>query len=354
MAKKRDKPKSATKAAPARPAQTAAKRPAASAKPSPRTAEKAAGAVTGAGATRVASSPIGGIALPSRPLRPERQFLRRQSCRACGRAAERFGCASHRAPQSDGRARNSAAAPQDGHRRRASDHPLPTAGDHRGDLLRDQPKGTTTGPPPPEARPTSRALGVAVKSSPARQCARESRVNRGWRSAFPTDSTSIHTPGCPGSGRDARARRSRPMRSRRLPRGHRFVSPTSSVLSSRPCTATQRATLTSFAARSLRIAAVQGDTATFELRQAMGGPGLRETGTLQIGPNPDIGVIGPSRTAACRAGRAADRHRAAVAADPEPAQRRTLASRQGAGHIARRPHRALALAARGARLRRAS
>ena len=60
-------------------------------------------------------------------------------------------------------------------------------------------------------------------------------------------------------------------------------------------TATQRATLTSFAARSLRVAAVQGDTATFELRQAMGGPGLRATGTLQVGLNPDIGVVVPSR-----------------------------------------------------------
>jgi hypothetical protein len=48
--------------------------------------------------------------------------------------------------------------------------------------------------------------------------------------------------------------------------------------------ATQRASLSSFAARSLRIAAVQGDTATFQLRQAAGGPGLRPTATLVAGP----------------------------------------------------------------------
>lgn len=39
--------------------------------------------------------------------------------------------------------------------------------------------------------------------------------------------------------------------------------------------ALQRAALTSFAARSLRIVAVQGDSATLQLRQAIGGPGLR-------------------------------------------------------------------------------
>ncbi len=38
--------------------------------------------------------------------------------------------------------------------------------------------------------------------------------------------------------------------------------------------ASQRASLASFAVRSLRIAAVQGDTTTLMLRQAMGGPGL--------------------------------------------------------------------------------
>lgn len=37
----------------------------------------------------------------------------------------------------------------------------------------------------------------------------------------------------------------------------------------------QRAALTSFAARTLRIAALQGDAATLQLRQAIGGPGLR-------------------------------------------------------------------------------
>ncbi|MGH9141932.1 MAG: hypothetical protein ACRD2I_12435 [Vicinamibacterales bacterium] len=55
--------------------------------------------------------------------------------------------------------------------------------------------------------------------------------------------------------------------------------------------ATQRASLTSFAARSLRIAAVQGDTATFQLRQASGGPGLRATTKLQVGVNPGIGIV---------------------------------------------------------------
>ncbi len=39
--------------------------------------------------------------------------------------------------------------------------------------------------------------------------------------------------------------------------------------------AAQRAALSSFAARTLRIAAVQGDMATVQLRQASGGPGLR-------------------------------------------------------------------------------
>ncbi len=39
--------------------------------------------------------------------------------------------------------------------------------------------------------------------------------------------------------------------------------------------ARQRASLTSFAARSLRIAALQGDRSTIELRQATGGPGLK-------------------------------------------------------------------------------
>ncbi len=39
--------------------------------------------------------------------------------------------------------------------------------------------------------------------------------------------------------------------------------------------ASQRAALTSFAARTLRITALQGDTTTLQLRQAIGGPGLR-------------------------------------------------------------------------------
>jgi len=48
--------------------------------------------------------------------------------------------------------------------------------------------------------------------------------------------------------------------------------------------AKQRASLSSFAVRSLRIAAVQGDAATFKLRQAAGGPGLRPTATVVTGP----------------------------------------------------------------------
>ncbi|HET6960668.1 MAG TPA: hypothetical protein VFI56_28975 [Vicinamibacterales bacterium] len=48
--------------------------------------------------------------------------------------------------------------------------------------------------------------------------------------------------------------------------------------------AKQRASLSSFAVRSLRIAAVQGDAATFKLRQAAGGPGLRPTATVVAGP----------------------------------------------------------------------
>jgi hypothetical protein len=77
----------------------------------------------------------------------------------------------------------------------------------------------------------------------------------------------------------------------------RFADVFSSQLAT--LTPTQRATLTSFAARSLRIAAVQGDTATFELRSAMGGPGLHEPGTLQIGVNPAIiiGRTGPQPAA---------------------------------------------------------
>jgi hypothetical protein len=61
----------------------------------------------------------------------------------------------------------------------------------------------------------------------------------------------------------------------------------------------QRALLTSFAARSLRIAAVQSDEATFSLRQAAGGPGLRPikakgrivTDTVKIGTAIDPEII---------------------------------------------------------------
>ena len=49
--------------------------------------------------------------------------------------------------------------------------------------------------------------------------------------------------------------------------------------------AAQRAALSSFALRSLRIAAVQGDMATLTMRQAIGGPGLRavKTGVAGVG-----------------------------------------------------------------------
>ena len=47
----------------------------------------------------------------------------------------------------------------------------------------------------------------------------------------------------------------------------------------------QRAALTSFAARSLRIAAIQGDASTFEMRQAVGGPGLRPIGKVDLRPD---------------------------------------------------------------------
>ncbi len=70
--------------------------------------------------------------------------------------------------------------------------------------------------------------------------------------------------------------------------------------------ARQRASLSSFAARSLRIAAVQGDTSTMELRQATGGAGLKAlkpgpSDLAQIGPVIDPGIIlrrrGPSPVA---------------------------------------------------------
>src|SRR5262245_61260557 len=57
--------------------------------------------------------------------------------------------------------------------------------------------------------------------------------------------------------------------------------------------AVQRASLTSFAARSLRIAAVQGDTSTFALRQAAGGPGVRAHIATVPGVSPLVPRTGP-------------------------------------------------------------
>ncbi|SFJ50386.1 hypothetical protein SAMN04515648_4346 [Phyllobacterium sp. CL33Tsu] len=56
--------------------------------------------------------------------------------------------------------------------------------------------------------------------------------------------------------------------------------------------ARQRASLTSFAARSLRIAAVQGNASAFELRQATGGPGLKALKPGRLGAS-DLVQIGP-------------------------------------------------------------
>lgn len=60
---------------------------------------------------------------------------------------------------------------------------------------------------------------------------------------------------------------------------------------------TERTALTSFALRSLRIATVQGDIATFQLRQSSGGPGLlplKQSATIKPGLRPGVG-IGKSR-----------------------------------------------------------
>ena len=258
MAKKRDKPKSPTSAKP-----------------------------------RVTSSPqltsrIGGITLPSRPPDPNVNFF---DANRAGRAVVRptdlvaLRIELHNltvAPGTPPRLQKTGTGAAN-----LIIHFPPQAITEQ-TFFETKPKGTKTGPPPPAGVPdkpepsgSEELTGPPVRA----RISGESRLAFSVPDGFDVDYTlqgiltaieTLPLEVAPNAKPPAPARRS-----------VLFAEVFSSQLAT--LTATQRATLTSFAARSLRIAAVQGDPATFELRQAMGGPGLRERATLQI--SPDIGVI---------------------------------------------------------------
>jgi hypothetical protein len=144
-----------------------------------------------------------------------------------------------------------------------------------------KPKGTTNPPPPPGVPPDDDGGSETLTGPPVRaRISGESRLVFSVPDGFNVEYTlqgvltAIENLALVVT---ANAKPPAPVRGTIL-----FADIFSSQL--KTLSARQRASLSSFAARSLRIAAVQGDTATFTLRQAAGGPGLRPTSTLVAGP----------------------------------------------------------------------
>jgi hypothetical protein len=296
-AKKREKSKPVTKGA--RAGRTTSKRPPASAKPKPRSAKAAAGTAARPVATGVTSAGpvvggIGGIVLPAPHPDPNVNFF---DANRAGRAAVRPNDLVALRIELD----NLTVAPGAPPRLRktgTSDATLiihfPPQAITEQTFFETKPKGTKTGPPPPAGvpdKPEPSGGSEELTGPPVRaRISSESRLAFSVPDGFDIEYTlqgvlaAIET--LPLAV-PANAKPPAPARASIL-----FADVFSSQLAT--LTATQRATLTSFAARSLRIATVQGDAATFELRQAMGGPGLRDRATLQAGVSPDVGIIVPT------------------------------------------------------------
>ncbi|MGE5812931.1 MAG: hypothetical protein ACM36C_00435, partial [Acidobacteriota bacterium] len=156
-----------------------------------------------------------------------------------------------------------------------------------------KPKGTTTNPPPPPGVPDKPETGGGgseeLEGPPVRaRISGESRVVFKVPDGFDIEYTlegvltaieqlELSVP--------ANARPPVPKRRRII-----VTDIFSSDISALPIR--QRAALTSFAMRSLRIAAVQRDAATFALRQATGGAGLQPIDPANVATIPDV-VLGP-------------------------------------------------------------
>ena len=157
----------------------------------------------------------------------------------------------------------------------------------------------------------------------------------------------IHAPRRAGGDRDLGARRSRQCAAAGSGDGHRFVSRTSSCSARDPHRDPARDAheLCGPQPAHRRGAGRHGDVRT---RQAMGGPGIRATGTLQVGREPRHGVMVPTgpRPAAPGARQTAIEMPWRLILSPHTAERWRHA--QDAGNFAGRPNRAVALAAGGA------